>query len=543
MDTFEPAASPAPRLLIFRQLFRRRRLAQFAAEVQRCEYMLTQAAGAAVEIDAADASIVRDAQCALLRRPMCRESQIALLAAKERISRALFYPSAQVFKDLQSADELQSHVALAGSRVLPDESEALAQARAARSARRWNTEVEARFYVALNKLSNCALPVVAATAGRNALVGSRRAIRMYTIAAISLTVVVVALSCLMFTVNRISDDVMKIVQTNDASAMQLHNQLMSYASSIIETRQKQDLEMLKLRHAGHTDDSLISENDEILIGARQRATNELRALSNSQPALQIKEQLQQFATNNRQLYNDVTRTQGIGDLLFLTVKNPYTEPDCRRTPLRTERSPGDAAKEDDRRLAIDWTCSKAKVRANLEIKVPIMQADHVTNDHNEALPAEEAVAEGFQKIAAYQDIRAMAMYGREIVLSLVGAVTGFVLPVLYAWLGACAAILRKIRTESETSTFHPEYSTVANRSHVTCAVIVGIAIGLFSDLVQGGKSISPLAVAFIAGYASDKFFVFIDQLVDVLFPNRPLGKLADKKTAREVHKPAVELPA
>jgi hypothetical protein len=49
---------------------------------------------------------------------------------------------------------------------------------------------------------------------------------------------------------------------------------------------------------------------------------------------------------------------------------------------------------------------------------------------------------------------------------------------------------------------------------------VGIAIGLLSDLIEGGKSLSPLAIAFVAGYASNKFFHFIDRLVDSLFPTQ-----------------------
>jgi hypothetical protein len=136
------------------------------------------------------------------------------------------------------------------------------------------------------------------------------------------------------------------------------------------------------------------------------------------------------------------------------------------------------------------------------------------------LNPENDVDEGFQKIAAYQDIRAMAVYGRDIILSLVGIVTGFVLPVLYSWLGACAAILRKINIECKTNTFHPENSTVDHRSHITCAIIVGIAIGLLSDLIEGGSSLSPLAIAFVAGYASNKFFYFIDRLVDSMFPTQ-----------------------
>jgi hypothetical protein len=157
---------------------------------------------------------------------------------------------------------------------------------------------------------------------------------------------------------------------------------------------------------------------------------------------------------------------------------------------------------------------------------------------NIPLAPENDVDEGFQKIATYQDIRAMAMYGRDIILSFVGMATGFVLPVLYAWLGACAAILRKINAECGSNLFHPETSKVANRSHVTCAIIVGIAIGLLSDLIEGGKSLSPLAIAFIAGYASNKFFYFVDRLVDTLFPTRssdaPITR-DDRPMERSIH--------
>jgi hypothetical protein len=517
----------------------KRQQAHLSADLKNCEKMLADAADAGIVVDSADVATIRSARRVLDQGAWDCEWERAFLAAIGRIARTIYYPSKQVFKDMKSADELLSHATLAGLQLLPEDIAGLTQARLARAEARWNAEVEAAFYTALNRISKGVLPVVAATAGSNAHQGSRRAIRIYTITAISLTIFVVALSCLLFTVNRISDDVLKIVGINDTSAMILHNQLMSHESSIIETREKQELELRKLLGSAYQQRNRSQDEEESVIAARQHATSQLRALSNSQPALQIKELLQEFATNNRQLYNDVTRTQGIGDWLFLPVTNPYTNPDCGHAAARSATNVGDT-KGDNSQLALDWTCSKSKIRANLEIKVPIMEADHVTNERNETLRSEDAVQEGFQKIAAYQDIRAMAMYGREIVLSLVGAVTGFVLPVLYAWLGACAAILRKIRIESETSTFHPEYSTVANRSHVTCAVIVGIAIGLFSDLVQGGKNISPLAVAFIAGYASDKFFFFVDRLVDVMFPSRAPDKASAAKAANEPGRGAME---
>ncbi len=184
------------------------------------------------------------------------------------------------------------------------------------------------------------------------------------------------------------------------------------------------------------------------------------------------------------------------------------------------RRSSDLSRNDSASVDDDWQCNPAVAREVLEITLPLLAKPSAPKDAKDQPSEHDAVAQGFQKIAVYQDIRAMALYANDIILSIVGALTGFLLPVLYAWLGACAAILRQLSAESAANTFHPEHSKVANRTHVTSAIIVGISIGLFSKLLEGGKEISPLALAFVAGYASDKFFFFVDRLVGALFPPR-----------------------
>ncbi|CAB3745698.1 hypothetical protein [Paraburkholderia humisilvae] len=514
----------------------RRARARLSADLARAEAMVEAAADDGIELESEDVAVIRAASGVVDRGAWSDAWETGFYGTIGRIEKSVHYPSFQVFKDMKSSDELLSHASLTGLPLASHDIEALTQARVARIEHNWNAQIESEYYAALNRISKGVRPVAAATSGKEAYRGARRAIRIYTLTAISLTILVVGLSCLLFTVNQISDDVQRIVTINDASAMALHNQLLSYQSNIIEMRQGEEREIRKVAGSAIQTHDRSQDTEEMVIAAHEKASGDLRQLSNAQPAIQIKHLLQEFATNNRQLYNDVTRTRGIGDALFLPVTNPYTEPHC--PPASTWGSSGPQVADHPHGASspplANWICSNKQVRANLEIKIPIMDADRVTNDHDQTLAPENVVDEGFQKIAAYQDIRAMAMYGREIVLSLVGAVTGFILPVLYAWLGASAAILRKIRIETETSTFHPEYSKVANRAHITCAVIVGIAIGLFSDLVQGGKNISPLAVAFIAGYASDKFFYFVDRLVDVIFPARAPGKSEPPQVAAPV---------
>lgn len=171
--------------------------------------------------------------------------------------------------------------------------QALSNARTALQNRSWNADVEAAFYAAMSRIAHSLLPVVAETAGDEARRGARIAIRIYTHAAMILTVVVVSLSCLLFVVNQISSDIANYVKANDATALTLHNQLIGHEAAIVEASKKNDY------------------------GA-------LLALQNSQPALQIKEELQKFAMNNRQLYADISRNSWITRLAHLgTIRSPY----------------------------------------------------------------------------------------------------------------------------------------------------------------------------------------------------------------------------
>lgn len=86
-------------------------------------------------------------------------------------------------------------------------------------------------------------------------------------------------------------------------------------------------------------------------------------------------------------------------------------------------------------------CNPAVARKVLAITLPLLVRPNAEPRDKHAPTDLDSVGHGFQKIAMYQDICAMALYANDIILSVVGAVTGFLLPVLYAWLGACAAIL------------------------------------------------------------------------------------------------------
>lgn len=489
-------------------------------DIAKCETLISLASTSGIECLKEDVQAVKDARSQVSSGKLTPEEQATFYCSMSKIVAAVRYPSRQISEDLQLCCEVVSHAARTGRSIEKNDLEALARARIAQRMLEWRHDIESCFYDAMGRISKSVAPAVAETAGSEAKAGARIAIRNYSVGVGILTALVLLLSCLMFIIRQISDDITKVIDRNDPLAVTMHNQLQSYAGAIDRADQT------------GTVDTLVQ-------------------MQNSPEAIAIKESLQAFATNNRQLFSDVTRTRaithfifripnGLGHIVFREhwgedwggVSSRYGEdcllndipPPLLAVPFNGSRYgffvtpffvPPDSG----------WQCTASSIRHALEIDLPIFALGE-TADKKKTIP-QDAINQGFQKIAVYQDIRAMATYARDIILVTVGSITGFLLPVLYAWLGACASILRQLRSDTTACLFHPEYSKVANRAHVTTGVIVGISIGLFSNLLQTGTDISPLAIAFVAGYASDKFFEFIDRLVHAIFPSQSVPEQSE----------------
>jgi len=170
--------------------------------------------------------------------------------------------------------------------------------------------------------------------------------------------------------------------------------------------------------------------------------------------------LQQFSTSNRSLY-------GLASLLNYFV-------------LHAERDP---LADVDKRQA-------------LQLPVPLVDTANV----------------GFDKIKIYQDIRTYAKDVQQMNLVIYGAITAYFLPILYALLGACAYALRSLSQQIVARTYTPTYAEFAR---IIIAVIAGLVVGLFNNFTQG-ISLSPLAVAFLVGYAVEIFFSFLDAFLETL---------------------------
>jgi len=109
----------------------------------------------------------------------------------------------------------------------------------------------------------------------------------------------------------------------------------------------------------------------------------------------------------------------------------------------------------------------------------------------------------------YQDVRLYANNLQDGTAMVWGALSVSVLPVLYAFLGASAYLLRSFSKQIENRTFASSYATLAR---FVVAGIGGLVVSLFNG-VTFGASLSPLAAAFLVGYAADIFFSFLEGLM------------------------------
>jgi hypothetical protein len=119
-----------------------------------------------------------------------------------------------------------------------------------------------------------------------------------------------------------------------------------------------------------------------------------------------------------------------------------------------------------------------------------------------------------ERICVYQRVRYYAQSTEDNATIVTGAFAAGMLPVLYALLGAGAYVLRRLESQLRSRTFINE--TYSPR--FITAAIAGAVVGLFN--FGSGVSVSPLAIAFLAGYAVDVFFTFLESMIETLKKGR-----------------------
>ncbi len=201
----------------------------------------------------------------------------------------------------------------------------------------------------------------------------------------------------------------------------------------------------------------IKENNALVV----KLHDQLPSIQQGRVPADILTQFQQLATSNRSLYS---LASALNHFILGVVRDTLP------------------SSEDERRKA-------------LQLSVPLDPAQ-----------------EWSDKIKTYQDIRTYAKDVQQMNLMFYGAITAYLLPILYALLGACAYALRSLSQQIRARTYT---STCADFARIIIAVIAGLVVGLFNNFTQG-ISLSPLAVAFLVGYGVEIFFSFLDTFLETL---------------------------
>jgi hypothetical protein len=90
----------------------------------------------------------------------------------------------------------------------------------------------------------------------------------------------------------------------------------------------------------------------------------------------------------------------------------------------------------------------------------------------------------------------------------------YVLPLLYGWLGALAYILRTLSSEIQQVTF-TRGSEIRYSIRSPLGMLAGVTVGMFFDPAQfsGFHVITPVGLAFLAGYGVELLFTGLDGMV------------------------------
>jgi hypothetical protein len=352
---------------------------------------------------------------------------------------------------LDETHMLLAYAASSGINIDPEVSEAIARARAANERRNWNADIEATFWPAKSKLSLSVKPVTVDTLAAGKFGAAAIATRRYFLSTVILAAIIVPISIVMFINTAVSNDVRDLLKENDAAAIAVHEQLVNYQSAL-------------------------EQGTRTTRNPADQKGNPVNSPGISEALLSpnLVEKLAQFARVSRQLFAE---SRVLNFFVLDTAPEPWW---------------ASAGKDDS---------GKDITRANLELDV------RAGDRASDGFPS--IITQGFEKLATYQDIRSFARQTQQMNLVIYGAVTAYVLPVAYALLGACAFALRNMAAQTGTKTYQPSYS---NRARLIVALIAGTVVGLFNNFTQG-VSVSPLAVAFLVGYAVEVFFSFLDAFV------------------------------
>ncbi len=127
--------------------------------------------------------------------------------------------------------------------------------------------------------------------------------------------------------------------------------------------------------------------------------------------------------------------------------------------------------------------------------------------------------------------------------SILSVFTTYILPMMFALLGTLIGAFRAILNRIANSELAPR-DFVRMMLGIPTGLVAGVAVGLFlspssvpvqgAGGVAGQLTLTAIGLVFLAGYASQSFFTYLDNVVATVFPNTAPGNAPPQRPAEPV---------
>jgi hypothetical protein len=159
---------------------------------------------------------------------------------------------------------------------------------------------------------------------------------------------------------------------------------------------------------------------------------------------------------------------------------------------------------------LNFALYKLIQNADVNYRLITLDVGHLKYEKPDYSPS-DSVSEVVNNIALYYDLRSHFSEFGERVGAVVKIINFALLPLILGTLGACAYVTRLISDEIKSTTF----SNISRLQHfvrVGLGALAGVVVGF--GWIGSDLSWSPLALAFIAGYAIEPVFATIDSIAE-----------------------------
>jgi hypothetical protein len=198
---------------------------------------------------------------------------------------------------------------------------------------------------------------------------------------------------------------------------------------------------------------------------------------------------------------------------YLSEKEPrYYE--LRSKTYPTPEAPKGVITEDEGKELSSLETQIDQKRATLEAQYKLLEIMSLDTECGKlGTTAVNDPAVNDPAVRAFHELQTRNACVLSVVQSSIDKLSLYWLPVLYGLLGTLAYMLRSISGQVQRETLN-ETSLLEASVRIPLGMLAGLAVGLFDPkTVTGVEAITPLALAFVAGYSIELVFSAMDRIV------------------------------